>query len=108
MQNPLRRSTCNRAESQDAEAWYNRGLILHKSDKDEEAVESFTAAIRIDPSHLEPFVQKGMLLHQLGQPEEAIECFNSAIEIAPDYAFPILRRGRYFAQSPGMMKHQLL
>jgi tetratricopeptide (TPR) repeat protein len=73
-------------------AWANKGLILKKLDKREEAILCYDRAIQIQPSYPNSWFNKGVLLGCLGQLEEAVKCFDKVLEIAPNHKLAIRDR----------------
>jgi tetratricopeptide (TPR) repeat protein len=67
-----------------ARAWYNKGNVLEKLGKHEEAMRSYDNAVEIQPEYYNAWNNKGNVLHKLGNYEEAIKCFDNVIEIKPD------------------------
>ena len=65
---------------------YNRGLLLYKLDRPEDAVASFDGAIRCKPDFAQAHDSKGSALNDMGKHEEAIPCFDEAIRLMPDFA----------------------
>ncbi|MEM2979861.1 MAG: tetratricopeptide repeat protein [Thermoproteota archaeon] len=68
------------------EAWYNKGLALHRLGRIEEALRCYDEAIRIKPNYAEAWSSKGAVLYSLGRIEEALRCYDEAIRIKPNYA----------------------
>lgn len=75
-------------------AWGDRGLMLDKQHRRDEAIESFSRALMIDPSNSITWHNKGLTLIKLNKLEESIECFDKAIEINGKYAKAWYNRGR--------------
>jgi len=73
-------------------AWANKGLILKKLDKREEAILCYDRAIQIQPNYPNSWFNKGVLLGCLGQLEEAVKCFDKVLEIAPNHKLAIRDR----------------
>ncbi|MEM2979855.1 MAG: tetratricopeptide repeat protein [Thermoproteota archaeon] len=68
------------------EAWYNKGLALHRLGRIEEALRCYDEAIMIKPNYAEAWSSKGAVLYSLGRIEEALKCYDEAIMIKPNYA----------------------
>jgi tetratricopeptide (TPR) repeat protein len=73
-------------------AWANKGLILKKLDKREEAILCYDRAIQIQPNYPNSWFNKGVLLGCLGQLEEAVKCFDKVLEIAPNHKLALRDR----------------
>ena len=73
-------------------AWANKGLILKKLDRREEAILCYDRAIQIQPNYPNSWFNKGVLLGCLGQLEEAVKCFDKVLEIAPNHKLAIRDR----------------
>jgi tetratricopeptide (TPR) repeat protein len=73
-------------------AWANKGLILKKLDKREEAILCYDRAIQIQPSYPNSWFNKGVLLGCLGQLEEAVKCFDKVLEMAPNHKLALRDR----------------
>jgi len=69
-----------------AEAWRNRGIILGKQKKDEDALKAFVKAVELDSKNAEAWRNKGTALGRLGRDEEALEALKKATELEPKYA----------------------
>jgi tetratricopeptide (TPR) repeat protein len=67
----------------DADAWYNKGIILAKKDvaRYDGAVDCFDVAIHLDPNNAELWYNKGIALGCLGKYSAAIKAFDDAIRI---------------------------
>ncbi len=66
------------------------GNAYYKSEKYQEAIESYKQALRIDPNDIEAHNNLGATYGNSGKYEEAIESFKQAIRIDPDYAEALL------------------
>lgn len=75
---------CLAKDSQNVEAWYNRGNSLVSLEKYEEAITSYDQAILFKPNYHEAWNNRGVSLAYLGLHEEAIASYDRAIEIRPD------------------------
>ena len=73
-------------------AWANKGLILKKLDKREEAILCYDRAIQIQPNYPNSWFNKGVLLGCLGQLEEAVKCFDKVLEIATNHKLALRDR----------------
>lgn len=78
-------------------AWGDRGLMLDKLGRKDEAIESFSRALMIDSSNAITWHNKGLTLIRSNKLEESIECFDKAIELNEKYAKAWYNRGRALA-----------
>ena len=67
-------------------AWCNRGLLLAKLGKDEEALASLQKAAELVPDAPEVWNNLGEVLARLDRPAEAVERFDKAVALDDDYA----------------------
>ncbi|MCX6690873.1 MAG: tetratricopeptide repeat protein [Methanoregula sp.] len=65
-------------------AWYNKGVLLFKMCRYQDARNSFAQAADIDPEFAEAWYNKGIALMTLGKYLEAIRTFDKAIAINPN------------------------
>ncbi|MGI9212061.1 MAG: tetratricopeptide repeat protein, partial [Methylococcaceae bacterium] len=75
------------------EIHYNRGIILQRLDRLEEAVTSYRNALKQDSRHLEARNNLGLVLQQLGRWNEALAAFNEVLTRKPDYAEVYVNKG---------------
>ncbi|WP_455392776.1 tetratricopeptide repeat protein [[Eubacterium] cellulosolvens] len=64
-------------------AWNNKGVILTKMGKYNEAIESFDKALRINPGVSNIWLNRGIALVKLNEFEEALDCFDRALQLDP-------------------------
>jgi tetratricopeptide (TPR) repeat protein len=69
-----------------AEAWANKGAILHELKRHEEALSHFDKALMYQPDYAEGWVNKGIVLASHKQLEQALFCFQRALEFNPNFA----------------------
>ena len=69
-----------------ADAYYNRGNVLHKLKRLEEALSSYDKAISINADYAEAYNNRGISLKELKRLEEALSSYDKAISLQPDYA----------------------
>jgi tetratricopeptide (TPR) repeat protein len=72
-----------RLDANNANLWYNKGVILFKMCRYQDALNSFSQAADIDPEFTEAWVNKGVALMELGKYLVAIRAFDKAIAIDP-------------------------
>ncbi|KJV74040.1 tetratricopeptide repeat family protein [Orientia tsutsugamushi str. UT76] len=68
----------------EADIYYNKGMILEKLGKHQEAVENLDIAIKYKPNFAENYLEKGISLVSLGQYSKAKENFKLAIKYMPN------------------------
>ncbi|MBD2040669.1 serine/threonine-protein kinase [Microcoleus sp. FACHB-672] len=78
-------SIVNSIHSSNANDLYSRGNTLYNLKRYEEALESYTKAIKIKPDYAEAWKDKANALSSLKQQKEALEAYEKAIQIKPDY-----------------------
>jgi len=67
-------------------AWSNKGLILKKMNRKEDAIACYDKAIEINPKFPNAWFNKGVLLGTIGKIDEAIICLDEVLKIKPDNA----------------------
>ena len=77
-------------DPQDAEAYYNLGVIFRELGKLEEAEKSYRKAILLKPDYAEAYSNIGVIFKKLGKLNEAEASYRKAIELKPDYAVDYL------------------
>ena len=70
-------------DSNNANSWYNKGIILFKMCRYQDSLNSFAQAADIDPEFTEAWYNKGMALMCSGKYLEAIRAFNKLLKIHP-------------------------
>jgi len=65
-------------------AWSNKGVILKKLGKVNEAIHCYDKAIEIKPDFANAWYNRGVLLGGAGKVKDAIECFNQVLTINPE------------------------
>ena len=60
-----------------------KGRILVREGKYDEALKFFEKALELDPHDHRTWNLKGMALRSIGRYNEAIECFNKSLELVP-------------------------
>ena len=74
-------------------AYYNRGIVLNKLERQEEALDSFDKAIELNPKDALAYYNRGTVLGELERQEEALDSFDKAIKLNPKYALAYYNRG---------------
>ena len=75
------------------EAWNNKGSILNKLKRHEEAIAHFDVALSLKPDYAECWSNKAHTLNELKQFKEALAHSNKAIAINPNYAGAFFNKG---------------
>lgn len=87
------------AISPGADAHYNRGVALAMLGRDQEAIDAWTAALRLDPALADAHFQLGSEAERRGQTEIAVQQFSEAIRFAPDHRSARRRLGNLAARA---------
>ena len=82
-----------KTDSNDAEAFFNRGRLLDELGNKEDALTDFNKAIEINPSFDEAFFHKALLLEDIDRKEEALESYNKVLMINPKDDGAFFNRG---------------
>ena len=77
----------------DAEAWYNKGVMLGELNRLDEALKAYDKAIEIKPDDANAWFNKGVVLGELNRPDEELKAYDKAIEIKPDDADAWFNKG---------------
>ena len=77
---------CTLLDSENFEAWNNKGLSMMQAGKYDAALSAFDRATIITIKNATVWNNKGKALMALGKPTDALECFNKALGINPDFA----------------------
>ena len=72
-----------RLNANNANVWYNKGIILFKLCRYRDALNSFSQAADIDPEFTEAWYNKGVVLMNLQKYHEAISAFDKVLKIHP-------------------------
>ena len=70
-------------DANNANAWYNKGIILFKMCRYQDALNSFAQATDIDPEFTEAWYNKGVALMALEKYLEAIYTIDKVLNINP-------------------------
>ena len=62
---------------------FNEGEDLRQKGEHQEAILSYTEALKIDPDNLDAINNKGYALSKLKDYKNAIDCYNHGLKIAP-------------------------
>jgi tetratricopeptide (TPR) repeat protein len=77
---------CTLLDSENFNAWNNKGLSLMQAGKYDAALSAFDRATYITIKNASVWNNKGKALMALGKPTDALECFNKALGIDPNFA----------------------
>lgn len=80
-------------DSRDFAGHYHLANTLKKSNQLEDAIQSYDAAIGIDPNHVEALNNRGACLQTLNRDEAAIGDFDRAISLDPRHLFAWMNKG---------------
>jgi tetratricopeptide (TPR) repeat protein len=80
-------------ESNLAVALHNRGIAFVDLERAEEAVEDFTASLRLRPDHANSHFRRAHALHLIGQLNAAIDDYTTVLRIDPNDNGAYLYRG---------------
>ena len=75
-----------RLQSNDAEAYYHRGIAYDNLGRHQLAIKDYSQAVRLKPDYAEAFHNRGTLYNTTGQYQLAIADFNESIRINPGEA----------------------
>jgi tetratricopeptide (TPR) repeat protein len=66
--------------------WNNKGVVLSRLDRYNEAIEAYDNALKIKPDYSSAWNNKGVVLSRLGKYNEAIEAYDQALKINTGYS----------------------
>ena len=81
-----------------AEAYNNRGLAFYNLERQQQAINDFSQAIRMKPQYAEAFNNRGNAYYALDQYEKAEADFNKSLQLKPKYSKALLNRGLAYFQ----------
>jgi tetratricopeptide (TPR) repeat protein len=79
-------------QSNNAEAYFDRGLLHQRSGRYAEALRDYDAAMRWSPPHSELHFNRGQIFRALGRPDDALAEFDYALELEPDHVDMLINR----------------
>lgn len=82
--------------SRDLQAWHNRGVILTRLERFQDAAAAFERALAIAPN-AESWDGHGSALHLQKRLEEALRSFDNALKLAPQFVAALCHRGGVLA-----------
>ncbi|MDI6751771.1 MAG: tetratricopeptide repeat protein, partial [bacterium] len=80
-------------DPEDADAYYNRGVVYDDIGDYDLAIKDFTQAIKLDLKNAAAYNSRGLAYDDKGDDDLAIKDFTQAIELNPKYADAYLNRG---------------
>lgn len=72
--------------------WNRRGKILHILNQNDQAIESFSQAVQLNPKFIEAWTGKAIILREQQNYAEALNCINKSIELDSEYAWNFFQR----------------
>ncbi len=75
-------------------SWNNKGVILTKLGKYNEALDCFDSALKLNPGVSDTWLNRGIALVKLNEYEEAMDCFDRALQLDPNNEFAKRRRNK--------------
>jgi tetratricopeptide (TPR) repeat protein len=82
--------------SLDVTSLVTKGLDLHADGKDEEAIQCYDKALKINPNDESVWENKANALGSLDKDEEAIQCYDKALEINPENDYALAMKASHF------------
>jgi tetratricopeptide (TPR) repeat protein len=74
-----------------------KGEVLLETERLQEAVNSFTEALTIEPNNAEAHLKKGIALERMNRLEPALACYNEALRLNPKRSFAYVHKARVLA-----------
>lgn len=81
-----------------AEAMYNRALVLRRLKRDRDALKDLNAALRLDTNFIHAYLARARLLYETGDKEQAREDLGEAMRKRPDWPEPQMLNGIFLAK----------
>ncbi len=78
---PLNVSQVSRPNSNNAATYYNKGFMLRKLKRYDEALAAVDQAIHLDPNYAIAYYNKGLALEKLRRSKEAQNCYEKALQL---------------------------
>ncbi|MDD3246373.1 MAG: tetratricopeptide repeat protein [Methanosarcina sp.] len=75
------------------DAWLQKGFVLDRIGRSEEALACYNKALEIDPDHLGIKCLKGFAYNNLKDFEKAIECYDEVLKVNSDDVFSWYQKG---------------
>ena len=80
-------------ESQDIDAFFNKGVILRKTGNPKESILYFNKVLEVKPNHLDALLNKGHALGKIGKYNNAIICYDKVLEIDNNNVLGLINTG---------------
>jgi len=80
------------------DAHYNKGRILKSLNRFDEALETYSYVLKLDPCHVQALINKGLIFHKFKQYKEALKAYQEVIQINPNYAEAYYNCGLIYAE----------
>lgn len=77
----------------DADSWYNRGIVLRRLERYEQALDSYDKCLAIRPDHSSAWHNRGVTLFKLGRYQDALASYDRGLAIEPNTVDTIVNRG---------------
>ena len=94
-------------EIQDADYWFNRGVLLSVYGNEKAAIDAFQKSAKLAPEWSSPYFQMGVAYGESGQYAEALTAINRAIELEADKGAYYYGRGRIYLLSGDHLNAQI-
>jgi Flp pilus assembly protein TadD len=75
-----------RSEPRESDAWNNLGVAYEKLNRNNEAIEGFRQALRINPEDATAWYNLGVTYYKLNRYSQAVEAYRQALRINPEKA----------------------
>lgn len=76
-----------------ARDYFRRGFRAAQEGREQDAINEYTEAIRLDPDYIPAYNNRGNLYRSLKEHKKAFEDYNKALELNPQYAYAYNGRG---------------
>ncbi|MBI5747750.1 MAG: tetratricopeptide repeat protein [Nitrospinae bacterium] len=86
----------------EASQWFDKGYQHALNKEYDNAIESYTKAIALDPNYAQAYNNRGVAYYDKGQHDRAIEDYNKAIALDPNLASAYNNRGVAYGLSGNM------
>jgi tetratricopeptide (TPR) repeat protein len=75
------------------DAWLQKGFVLDRLGRSQEALECYNKALEIEPGHLGTKCLKGFAYNNLKDHEKAIECYDEVLKVNSEDIFSLCQKG---------------
>jgi Tfp pilus assembly protein PilF len=80
-------SPTQRLNADDAQSYFERGVIYHKEGNLEQAIADFSKAIELDPNDVDAHIYRGDAYQKSGSLEQALTNFEYYLKLAPNGSY---------------------